>query len=289
MPYSTLLKHPDVRHLGSVQSPTSELYVTVQLWAESKPFGLPMQTPHSFFKSSRTWNRWVELPVLVKDCPISTHIAITIWDLSPLPPNGSLNHSVPFGGTTISLFDQDGTLRKGRQKCKVYRKRAADGHIPSSTPHVPAPKRRRRNEDVPPPAAEEVELERLEALFKKHEMNEIPQVDWLDQLVFKKVGEKAREVDEKARKKAHYRKSVRRKAQDGVDAANGRSNGANDSDDEFNPDGELDDEERFTLYVDFPRWDFPVIFEDHEYEPSRMIKEFQHTPTASGGECEAHT
>ena len=256
--------------------------MTTQLWAESKPLGVPMQTPHSFFKNSRIWNRWVELPVLVKDCPISTQIAITIWDLSPLPPNGTLNHDVPFGGTTISLFDQDGTLRKGRQKCKVYRKRAGDGHTPSSTPHIPASRRRRRNEATPAPAPEEAELERLEALFKKHEMNEIPQVDWLDQLVFKKVGEKAREVDEKARKKAHYRKSVKRKAQDKADAASGQTNGLHNSDDEFNSDDELDEEERFTLYLDFPRWDFPIIFEDLEYEPSKLIREFQNTPSGSG-------
>jgi len=78
-----------------------------------------------FFKNSRTWNKWLELPVLVKDCPITTQLAITIWDLSPLPADGSLQHAVPFGGTTVPLFDDDGVLKKGRQKCKVYRKRAA--------------------------------------------------------------------------------------------------------------------------------------------------------------------
>ena len=243
-----------------------------------------MQTPHLFFKSNRAWNRWLELPVLVKDCPISTQVAVTVWDLSPLPIDGSLEHNVPFGSTTISLFDQDGTLRKGRQKCKLYRKRAADGHMPSSTPHVPAPKRRRRNEDAPVQAPEEAELERLEGLFKKHEMNEIPQVDWLDQLVFKKVGEKSREVEEKARKRAHHRKATRRKDQKVIDTVNGHDDDDNDSasDEEFGPESALDEEERFTLYVDLPRWDFPIIFEDFEYEPSRMLREFQNTPAASG-------
>ena len=115
-------------------------------------------------------------------------------------------------------------------------------------------------------------------------MNEIPQVDWLDQLVFKRVGEKAREADASARKRAALNKVGKRKAQQQVNSTqlNDHSrNGAGHSDDEFDSGDDLDEEGRFTLYVDFPRWDFPIIFEDHEYEPSRLIKEFQNTPAAS--------
>lgn len=286
VPYSTLLRHPEIRHIGSVQNPTSELYVTAQLWAESKPLGVSMQTPHMFFKNSRTWNKWLELPVLVKDCPISTQIAITIWDLSPFPAGDVLDHSLPFGGTTISLFDQDGTLRKGRQKCKIYRKRMADGQIPSTTPHIPQPKRRRPNESIPAPMPETTELERIEQLFKKHEMNELPQNDWLDQLVFQTVAKKAREADELARKRATTHKAAKRKTHKDFSNNNKKvvSNGTIDSDEDGDEseNSDLDDDEHFTLYIDFPRWDFPVVFEDYEYEPSKLIKEFQSTPSASG-------
>lgn len=267
-----------------MQSATSELHVTAQLWAESKPLGVFTQTPHLFFKNNRTWNKWLELPVLVKDCPISSQIAITIWDLSPCPPNGSLTHSVPFGGTTIPLFDGEGALRKGRQKCKVYRKKAADGHLPSSTPHVPRPKRRRRHDEPTPSLPEEDELERLEQLFKKHEMNEIPQNDWLDQLVFQNVAKKAREADEAARKRVALRQAARRKTKQSKPTGNlpnGSVQPRADSDSESASDSDLDDEEHFTLYVDFPRWNFPIVFEDHEYEPSKLMKEFQSTPSAS--------
>lgn len=276
-PYTVLLKHPEIRHVGSVQNPNSELYVTAQLWAESKPLGVSMQTPHLFFKNNRTWNKWLELPVLIKDCPISSQIAITLWDISPCPEDGRLDHTVPFGGTTIPLFDKDGTLRKGRQKCKVYRKKAADGYSPTRTPHVPRPKRRKPNDPLPPPIPEEEELERLEQLFKKHEMNEIPQNDWLDQLVFQNVGKKAREVDEAAKKRSSTMKSLKRSSESKSNGLNGYT----DADEESDPDTEIDDGERFTLYVDFPRWDFPIIFEDYGYEPSRMMKEFSSTPTAS--------
>lgn len=238
-----------------------------------------MQTPHLFFKNNRTWNKWLELPVLVKDCPLSAQIAVTIWDLSPCPEDGSINHNIPFGGTTIPLFDKDGALRKGRQKCRVYRRQLADGHSPSSTPHIPRPKRRKRDQEPPPVIPEEEELERLEQLFKKHEMNEIPQNDWLDQLVFQNVGKKAREVDELARKRAAIAKAEKLKVV--KVKTNDLKTKSPGSDDDSNSDAETDDEEHFTLYVDFPRWDFPVVFEDHEYEPSKMMKEFQHTPSAS--------
>ncbi|KIV93674.1 hypothetical protein PV10_04869 [Exophiala mesophila] len=282
VPSSVLLKHPEIRHIGSIQSPTSELYVTAQLWAESKPLGVSMQTPHVFFKNGRVWNKWLELPVLVKDCPMSSQIAITIWDISPCPEDGSINHTVPFGGTTIALFDKDGALRKGRQKCKVYRQRAADGQMPSSTPHVPRPKRRKRNQLPSPPIPEEEELERLELLFKKHEMNEIPQNDWLDQLVFQAVGKKAREVDEAARKRAALAKAARLEAINSKHKTlkTGTLNADDDSDDDLID--ELEDEELFTIYVDFPRWDFPVVFEDHDYEPPRMMQEFQHAAETQG-------
>ncbi|EXJ92346.1 phosphatidylinositol 3-kinase [Capronia epimyces CBS 606.96] len=283
VPYSVLLKHPEIRHVGSVQSSTSELYVTAQLWAESKPLGVSIQTPHMFFKNSRTWNKWLELPVLVKDCPISSQIAITVWDLSACPANGSLDHTVPYGGTTITLFDNDGALRKGRQKCRVYRNRAADGQIPSSTPHIPRPKRRKRNQEPSSPLPEQEELERLEQLFKKHEMNEIPQNDWLDQLVFQSVGKKAREVDEASRKRSAVRKIAKRKAaqKNATGSGNGAANPPDNSDEESESDDELDDGEQFTLYVDFPRWDFPVVFEDHEYQPSKLMREFQATASVS--------
>lgn len=233
-----------------------------------------MQTPHSYFKSGRVWSKWLELPVLIKDLPITSQLAITIWDLSPLPPDGSLDHSIPFGGTTIPLFDQDGALRKGRQKCKLYRSRHADGQNPSETPHIPRPKRRRRNEEPEPSLPEEEELERLESLFKKHEMNEIPQNDWLDQLVFKTVAEKARQADELLKKRSKL--GNQRKV---------KPDRANDVDVVLNDDNEAtadeDDEERFTLYVDFPKWDFPVIFEDHEYEPSKAMKDFKNAVSVS--------
>ena len=243
-----------------------------------------MQTRFQFFKNSRTWNQWLKMPVLVKDCTESTHLAITAWDLNPLPKSRSLDHHVPFGGTTISLFDDDGKLRTGRQKCRIYRNRVADGELPTRTPHISRPKRRRRNAETEPRFPEEEELERLEGLLKKQEMGEIQAVEWLDKLVYKKVSELERQVEDAARKRAALRKAAKMKAKREAEERlkRGDVDEPQNSDDEFDSEDELNDEERFTLYIEFPRWDFPVVFEDHRYDPPKMIRDFQNTMSPSG-------
>ena len=60
-------------------------------------------------------------------------------------------------------------------------------------------------------------------LIKKHEMGEIPRIDWLDNLVFRKIEQLQKEH-------------------------------SNKTSDHF-------------LFVDFPRFDFPVLFADYEYPP----------------------
>ncbi|KAK2748899.1 Phosphatidylinositol (PI) 3-kinase [Myotisia sp. PD_48] len=264
IPYSVLLRDPKLRHLGSNLSSTSDLYVTTQLWSGCKPLGLPMQTAYKSFKNSRTWNEWLELPFLIKDAPQNTQLGLTIWDLSPSGGEESYNHSVPFGGTTITIFEEDGTLKKGKQKCKVYRHKAADGSSDTSTPSTPPTKRRTAQFVEEGPTREEQELERLEKLLKKHEMGEIPRVDWLDQLVFRAAEKIKVEAEDAANKRAIRNKAAREKA---LMVADG--------------DETIEDEEHFVLYIEFPRFDFPVVFQDFEYPPPPISSFVQQTPPGS--------
>lgn len=273
IPYSTLLKDPQLRYIGSVQDPNFDHYVTVQLWADSKPLGVSTQTSYKYFKNSRTWNEWLELPVAIKDIPQNAQLAITVWDLSPLDVQGGKGHSIPFGGTTIPLFEQDGTLAKGRQKCKIYRHREADGSSATTTPSIPKPKRRRKGRPKAEPTPQELELERIEKLFKKHEMGEISRVDWLDQLVFRAVEKKKQEAEVAGQKHAALLKAVRSEQNAAAkattsDGANGRENSLSDAESE----SESENEEHFTLYIEFPRFDFPVVFADHEYPPPKFVQ-----------------
>ncbi|KAF3940384.1 hypothetical protein ABW19_dt0202894 [Dactylella cylindrospora] len=200
IPYSQLLKHPELKFVGSNLSQLSDLYVSVQVYGDNKPLGVPVQTAYKSFKAARTWNEWITLPVRYCDVPRSAQLAITIWDL------GGPDKEVPYGGTTVKLFENDGTLKKGRQKLKVWLDTEADGRTETSTDST---------------VDSNDEMDRLEKQIKKHESGEIPRIEWLDNLVFRQI--------EQIQKKSIKRTS-----------------------------------EHF-LYIDFPRFDFPVIFCDFEY------------------------
>ncbi|KAF2086545.1 phosphatidylinositol 3-kinase [Saccharata proteae CBS 121410] len=258
VPFSTLLRRPDLRHRGSNLGPNSELYVTVQLWADSKPLTVAVQTSYKSFKNSRTWNEWLTLPAVYSTIPQSSQLAVTVWDLSPTDDAASNFHAIPFGGTTIPIFDKDNTLQKGRQRCKLYRHRAADGMSQSTTPHViPPPRRRQRNGNSGATDVAEdyvAEMERLTALMKKHEMGEIPDDKWLDQMVWRQM--------EKLERNATRRQPRNGQTYDVSSIRDGEIEGDSADPDSKDP---IDEEEKFFLHIDFPRFDHPIVFTDHEY------------------------
>ena len=227
----------------NLTSAHSDLYVTVQVWAGSKPLTVPVQTAYKSFRAERRWNEWLTLPVSYSTLPQNSRLAITIWDLSPTGGEGAQGHAIPFGGTTLSLFDADNQLHKGRQKCHVYRHRAADGNDDTKTPAILPKKKAGKgaSED-----SEADELDRMEKLFKKHEMGEIPRVDWLDQLVFRRF------------EKIQAAKSSQRAIRPQPAAQASSSKDAEDASPEPSA---------FMLNVELPRFDFPVVFADHEYPP----------------------
>lgn len=257
IPFSTLVKRPDLRFIGSNQSPHSDLYVTVQLWADSKPLTIPVQTAYKAFKNERKWEQWLTLPVDYSFLPLSAQLAITLWDLSPAGGEGAEDHSIPFGGTTFPLFDKDNTLHKGRQKCHLHRHKAADGLAATTTPaFLSLPKRHQGGKNDEVIDKEQQETERLEELLKKHEMGEIPAVPWLDQLVFRSI-EKRNSLLAKTPTKSFQGEHTKDYIEKGVDDADSREKPVEDS----------LDEDRFILHIELPRFDFPVVFADHEYPP----------------------
>ncbi|KAI9812758.1 MAG: Phosphatidylinositol (PI) 3-kinase [Pycnora praestabilis] len=280
---SKLLYRPDLRHIGSNTSPHSDLYVTVQLWADSKPLSVPAQTAYKSFKTSRVWNEWLTLPINYSTLPLTSQLAITIWDVSPTGGDGDRGHAIPFGGTTVPLFEKDNTLQKGRQKCHLHRHTAADGLSSSTTPSIlPTPRNGVRNARFREQEAggDEDEMERLEKLFKKHEMGEIPRIDWLDNLVFRnveKMGHKSRSLSSlKYGHESHKSETIQSYGANETNQAdtNGDS-GKESSHKEDENDGP------FTLYIDLPRFDFPIVFSDHEYPPPPISSFPHHTPTSS--------
>jgi phosphatidylinositol 3-kinase len=216
-------------------------------------------TKYKVFKNSRSWNEWLTLPTSYANLPQDAQLAITVWDLSPDGGPRSVLHRVPFGGTTIPLFDEDNTLLTGKQRCTIYRNRAADGMSSTKTPHKVGPKKPRQDSKTVHEKAnsEASEMERLELLLKQHEMGEIAEDEWLDRLTFLKIG-KLRQRSLQSRiqsQQADARK--REKGQDSNDEADGGI---------------------FYLYVEFQRFDHPVLFADHEY-PAPNFRSMQSSST----------
>ncbi|KAK0669580.1 kinase-like domain-containing protein [Cercophora samala] len=253
--FSTLLDDANLRHIGSNQSPYSDLYVTVQVWAGSKPLTVPVQTSFKTFRAERRWGEWLELPVTYSVLPQNACLAITLWDLAPTG-DGPYGHRIPFGGATLPLFDKDNQLHKGRQKCHVYRHLHADGNDDTTTPALVP---RRRPKDGTPEDKDAAELDRMEALFKKHEMGEIPRVDWLDQLVFRGFERRGLQT---------ARTSLKAKAIRQTEAARDDKSSEQNKKARPEPSG-------YFLSVELPRFDFPVVFADYEY-PAPPISSFQH-------------
>ena len=256
--------------------------MTAQLWADSKPLTVPVQTAYKSFKNSRTWNEWLELPITISTLPQSSQLAITVWDVSPTGGPGARGHAIPFGGTTISLFDKDNTLQKGRQKCRLHRHRAADGFSLTSTPSHRVPRSKRGANGaihVASMSPEEEELDRLEKLFKKHEAGEIRKVEWLDRLVFQAVEKQRQKVEAEAKISMRARRKLSTSQRKIETLDEEMSTNVDDHDDEASSDEEQD-EDRHTLVIDFPRFDFPVVFTDHEYAPPPISNMVNHAKAA---------
>ncbi|KAI7330599.1 putative phosphoinositide 3-kinase [Hortaea werneckii] len=277
LPYSTLLRRPDLRHRGSNLSPHSDLYITVQPFSASKPLTVPAQTPYKSFgkTGARVWNTWLHLPVEFCTFPRDTVLAITLWDVTGVPAasgDWAGQHHIPFGGTTIPLFDEEGTLRTGRQKCRLHRHKSADGFSETTTPWAdPKPRKRGRRkawEDesdglvVDEKASRrEKELERLVGLMKRHEMGEIAESKWLDQMVFRQIERLERQsVRDSNRPRAATLPSPPQSPPADREGEHSQQPVCADRDPDH-VDG------AFFLYLELPRFDHPIVFTDFEYPP----------------------
>ncbi|KAF8515401.1 atypical/PIKK/PI3K protein kinase [Hysterangium stoloniferum] len=203
--FTELLDHPELRFAGVQSSNLSDLYVTCQLFADNKPLTIPYRTSFKAFRSSYTWNEWIILPIKYCDLPLTSQIAITVWDIE------GPRQAAPVGGSTFRLFGKKCTLRRGKHRLLLWRSEEADGSADSRTPSKLGAKD---------------EMGRLEKLVKKYERGDLPKSDWLDKLAFRRMEE--------------------------IHAA------------------ETDKSDNLFLYIDLPRFDFPVVFTEPEALPSTL-------------------
>ncbi|KAK9465410.1 kinase-like domain-containing protein [Lipomyces arxii] len=209
VPFTTSLTDPKVRQVGSNTSPTSDLFATVQLFADCKPLTAPVRTTHKNPKSGRKWNEWLELPISYAQLPVSSQLAITVWDIAG-------REIIPFGGTTVKLFDdKDYTLKRGEHHLRVWLDEEADGMTDSATP-----------------SAVEGDKGILSIRNKHSDFDEPMTLNWHAYLAFRRLEERHRKIASE-----HSDKHI--------------------------------------LVVEFPKFDFPVLFSDFSYFPTDLPENSQ--------------
>jgi phosphatidylinositol 3-kinase len=137
----------------------------------------------------------------------------------------------------------------------VHRRKAADGFSETTTPSILPKKRGVKNGVVDD---EDAELERVLELMKKQELGEISVDNWLDQLVYRKV--------EKMQTNA-----LKKRSRHGSSPS---TNGASTN----GPPEAAGDGGIYQLYIEFPRFDHPIVFTDKEYPapPISSMKSSMH-------------
>ncbi|KAK9471138.1 kinase-like domain-containing protein [Dipodascopsis tothii] len=164
IPFTELIEKPELKQVGSNISDTSDLFVTVQLFADNKVLTAPVRTSHRNPKSGRRWNEWLQLPITYAQLPLSSQLAITVWDIA------GPRRIVTYGGTTVRLFQtKDLTLKQRQQKLRVWLDREADGMTHTQTP-----------------SETETDRDSLESRIKPYETDN-GVVEWQDKLAYRQL------------------------------------------------------------------------------------------------------
>eukprot|EP00054_Salpingoeca_dolichothecata_P015327 m.88080 g.88080 ORF g.88080 m.88080 type:complete len:883 (-) comp21441_c0_seq1:43-2691(-) len=164
--FQELTSDPLLRFSGLYQLHSSDLFVTCHVCAHGHELCLPKQTSRqSMAQDLWSWQEWLTLPVKYADLYRDAEIVFTIWDIyGPLKPTA-------VGGTSLPLFSVDGTVQKGTFVLKIWPEKEGDG-LHDTTPG--------QTDD---------RMDKLEQLCQQHSRGELPAIDWLDQISFRKLEE----------------------------------------------------------------------------------------------------
>ncbi|KAG5363412.1 Phosphatidylinositol 3-kinase vps34 [Yarrowia sp. B02] len=144
---------------------TSDLTLTAQIYANSKPVTGQVSTTYKSFKSKRRWNEWLQFPLKLSQLSLDAEVRFELWDY-----DGS---DMLVASAHMPFFDRkNAVLLRGRQKVDVSIDNRFD-----------------QQEAIEEPRTENgySEMDRLEKLIKKHELGDMPRLDWLDNLAFRQI------------------------------------------------------------------------------------------------------
>lgn len=188
--YEKLLEDPLLKFSGICQrDPTTQqlvpdLFVEVQLYDKGIPISPTVTTSYKPFNTRWNWNEWLILPLRFNDIPRTVQLCITIYDC------GGPEKIIPIGGSTISLFNKNGLLRQGMMDLRIWPGQTADGgsngnHSGSSSSSVQVIENNRTL--TPGKGPKGNRMHHLNKLTKKHRLNQLPKLDWLDRLTFSEI------------------------------------------------------------------------------------------------------
>lgn len=262
-PFSEVIKHPQLQLKPSNVSNGSDLMASVQVWSGNKALTLPVTTLYKPFRSSggssttsnssgstttktlsngspfssdggRRWNEWLCLPIRISQLPLDACIAITILDFD----GKSL---VPYAGTTTPIFhtDTDCTIKTGRHKLKLWLDERADPMCDTKTPSQTQSQSQTYNLQTQSHTNAPLTSTTTTATPTKEEK----EMDRLERLL--KLHEQGDIAQIEWLDRLAFRKI------ESINKAASSKTGDNSY-----------------LYIDFVRWDFPLVCSEVEYPPS---------------------
>lgn len=151
---------------------TSDLTLTAQIHSNGKPLTGVVSTTYKSFKSKRRWNEWLQFPLKLSQLPLDAEVQFSFWDYD--------GTNMLVASSRLSLFDgKNAILLRGRQKVGVNIDNKF-GQLEEDS-HNGIVKATRGQASIPS------EMDRLEKLIKKHELGDMPRLDWLDNLAFRQI------------------------------------------------------------------------------------------------------
>lgn len=113
-------------------------------------------------------------------------------------------------------------------------------------------------------------------------MGEISRIDWLDQLTFRAIEQQGLLRPKPPRTLSTIKQAEAIPVDQEGRKVNGTHHDAADKDRPQAADAaDTQQDSSFTLFIDFPRFDFPIVFTDHEYPPPLSSSRAQQTSSSS--------
>eukprot|EP00462_Mataza_sp_D1_P020946 CAMPEP_0175147654 /NCGR_PEP_ID=MMETSP0087-20121206/16121_1 /TAXON_ID=136419 /ORGANISM="Unknown Unknown, Strain D1" /LENGTH=820 /DNA_ID=CAMNT_0016432885 /DNA_START=12 /DNA_END=2474 /DNA_ORIENTATION=+ len=159
----------------------AELFVTCQIFSNSKPLGLQSSTTYRCFPTEQmSWNEWLTFPVKYRDLSPTSQLVFTVWEIRHTSvvtetsefKTFSSQQAVPLGGTCLPMFNKKGILKLGRRKLNLWEDVEGDGSVNTKTPYK---------------TKKAVGMDKLEKTIRRYEQKELPKVRWLDSLTLRRI------------------------------------------------------------------------------------------------------